>query len=383
MSFQFHVPIGRIRLRHRQMISKRELGVTENHFSASKSEFAAALAFAASIALLFWFNRSFLKPLAMASLFAVTIYPVEAYFRNWVKSTYLRAALLTSAFAVTFILPIGIVAFLAADAGLKSMREIPDNWTDHLRLDQWIDRITQFLPIERADLVRVVEEGLSAAGKAGLKVLQNLVADLPKLTVDNTVIVLALFVFLAEGPRIKSWLERASPLRMQLTSELFGRVSSLARSVILATVVSGLAQSMLLGAAALVSGFERPLLITMSAFVLSFIPVIGTAPVVIWMLGSAALAENWTQLFIVAAFAGAAGLSDNLIRPAILSGSARLHPLLGFIAAFGGLESIGFYGLFLGPVIAGALLSLIDLIWIRRSQQELAQSRTFKAEELA
>ncbi|MBK7893115.1 MAG: hypothetical protein IPJ84_20340 [Bdellovibrionales bacterium] len=36
--------------------------------------------------------------------------------------------------------------------------------------------------------------------------------------------------------------------------------------------------------------------------------------------------------------------------------------MVGFIAAFGALETIGFYGLFLGPVLAGAVFTLVELV---------------------
>jgi predicted PurR-regulated permease PerM len=56
------------------------------------------------------------------------------------------------------------------------------------------------------------------------------------------------------------------------------------------------------------------------------------------------------------------GFSDNIIRPYVLKGGAELHPLIGFVAAFGALDMIGFYGLFIGPIVAGLFFTLLPMV---------------------
>jgi predicted PurR-regulated permease PerM len=68
------------------------------------------------------------------------------------------------------------------------------------------------------------------------------------------------------------------------------------------------------------------------------------------------------------------GISDNIVRPYVLKGGAELHPLIGFVAAFGALDAIGFYGLFIGPVVAGLffnLLPMISRIYSRTTEEKL------------
>ena len=52
---------------------------------------------------------------------------------------------------------------------------------------------------------------------------------------------------------------------------------------------------------------------------------------------------------------------DNVIRPWFLRGSANLHPLLAFIATLGGLQMLGFVGVFIGPIIAALFLLVLDI----------------------
>jgi predicted PurR-regulated permease PerM len=53
---------------------------------------------------------------------------------------------------------------------------------------------------------------------------------------------------------------------------------------------------------------------------------------------------------------------DNLVRAAVLKGAADLHPLLAFLAAFGGLQVFGFLGIFLGPILAVLFLVTLELL---------------------
>jgi len=43
--------------------------------------------------------------------------------------------------------------------------------------------------------------------------------------------------------------------------------------------------------------------------------------------------------------------SDNVIKPLLLRGSARIHPLLGFLSIIGGVLAFGVFGFLIGPVV--------------------------------
>ena len=51
-------------------------------------------------------------------------------------------------------------------------------------------------------------------------------------------------------------------------------------------------------------------------------------------------------------------IGDNLIHPMLVGGTTRLPFLLALIGVFGGLRTFGLIGLFLGPVIMTAVLTI-------------------------
>ena len=199
-------------LRERAMCGERSSGGSDD------SSWMLRLTVLVTVVALLWMNRGFIKPLAMAALFAATLYPFSEKLATRIKSVAWRAALLTVGFAITFLLPIGIVAFLAADAGLRRVRDMPENWFQQLNLSATIEKIESYLPlpVERNDLVNVLEQGAATVGKAVLSMLQGLVADLPKLTIDNIVIMLGIYVFLLESHAVMAWLRRFSPIAGRL-----------------------------------------------------------------------------------------------------------------------------------------------------------------------
>jgi predicted PurR-regulated permease PerM len=51
-------------------------------------------------------------------------------------------------------------------------------------------------------------------------------------------------------------------------------------------------------------------------------------------------------------------LGDNIVQPALIGGAARLPFLWTLFGIIGGLESFGLIGLFVGPVLMAALLTV-------------------------
>jgi predicted PurR-regulated permease PerM len=52
---------------------------------------------------------------------------------------------------------------------------------------------------------------------------------------------------------------------------------------------------------------------------------------------------------------------DNVLKPVLLSGRTRLHPVLLFFSIMGGLQVFGFLGMVLGPVLASVFVAMFDL----------------------
>ncbi|HEY7789844.1 MAG TPA: AI-2E family transporter, partial [Vicinamibacterales bacterium] len=57
---------------------------------------------------------------------------------------------------------------------------------------------------------------------------------------------------------------------------------------------------------------------------------------------------------------GIVGLADNVLRPALISGSVRMNGLVVFISLLGGMSVFGLLGVVLGPILVATAAGLID-----------------------
>jgi predicted PurR-regulated permease PerM len=57
------------------------------------------------------------------------------------------------------------------------------------------------------------------------------------------------------------------------------------------------------------------------------------------------------------------GTIDNLLRPRLVAGRARMHELGVFFSVLGGLKVFGILGLLIGPVILAITLALLEVFW--------------------
>lgn len=99
-----------------------------------------------------------------------------------------------------------------------------------------------------------------------------------------------------------------------------------------------------------------------ATFIFAWIPLVGSAPV--WIFGMIYLYAqgSLTRMFFMLAAGIITGVADNLVRPAVLKGRSDMHPLVSLLAIFGGLRFFGILGVFLGPILAGALTAVLQ-IW--------------------
>ena len=98
-----------------------------------------------------------------------------------------------------------------------------------------------------------------------------------------------------------------------------------------------------------------------ATFILAWIPLVGCSPV--WLAGAIYLyAQDALLKAILMVICGLiAGLVDNFVRPLILQGRSKMHPLVSLVAIFGGMEMFGIMGIFLGPILAAVLIALLQL----------------------
>ena len=203
---------------------------------------------------------------------------------------------------------------------------------------------------------------LAQISRAVQMLLQRLATGIGATVVEISIFFLFLFFFLRDGRAFLALARSLSPLSQEQESRVIEHLRATSRGALLGVVVVPLAQgaSAMLGYLAL--GVPNALLWGSVTVLACLIPLLG-APIV-WIPISIFLfftGPLWKA--IVMFLYGAAVISsiDNILKPMLLSGAARVHPLLGFLAVIGGTLAFGPAGLLVGPIVLSLAISALHI----------------------
>jgi predicted PurR-regulated permease PerM len=178
------------------------------------------------------------------------------------------------------------------------------------------------------------------------------------------ILVVAVYFFLADGPAMVRTVMRLSPLEDRHEQELLGEFDRVSRAVVVATLLSAVVQGMLAGLGFWVAGLGSVFLLSMLTAVLALIPFVGAAAV--WLAVSLWLffvEQHYVASLVLAAYGVAVvSAADNVIKPLVLHGQSKLHPLLALLSVLGGAQALGPVGILVGPMVVVFLQTLLNIL---------------------
>jgi predicted PurR-regulated permease PerM len=177
------------------------------------------------------------------------------------------------------------------------------------------------------------------------------------------VLVLSLFYFFVDGRRFVAWVLWLLPLKPSYAKELLEEFWSVAYAMIWGTAAIAVGQGICGSFIFWACGVPAPLLLALAMAFASFIPAVGTA--LVWVPVAVALAVTGQayKAAILAAFCilVIVVFVDHLLRPLVVKDKMTMHPLVAFVAMFGGVIVFGLIGLLLGPLIASGLVTIMRI----------------------
>jgi predicted PurR-regulated permease PerM len=322
------------------------------------------------VLLALWVARDFLVALIWAAIIAITVWPIYTRFANFIlggRSPALAPTLFTVLTGLVLLGPIVLTAHQIAqgsDAFVKALDQLRESgmpvpaWLGQLPiagayLDLWW-RTNLSNPELLVEWLRGVNvENITAwTGTLGGALLHRLFLFLITL--------IALFLLLRDG----SWLaDRALATAERLlgnpAERLASKITDAIRATVNGTVAAAILKGAVIGIAYFLTGVPHPLLFVVLTVALAMVPLgawlaLSVAALTLALPGGTSLAA--AGLFGFGAVTLLIG--EYLIQPALIGGTARLPFLLVLIGIFGGMQSFGLVGLFLGPVIMAALLTV-------------------------
>lgn len=192
--------------------------------------------------------------------------------------------------------------------------------------------------------------------RAGQFVFQTLIALI--------ILVISLYFFLADGSSMVQTMMRLSPLDDEYEQKLLLQFDKTSRAVVLASVLSALAQGTLAAIAYWFAGLPSVVFLFIATTFMGLVPFLGAASVWIPCVIYLAAVEHRLGAAIGLAIFGGTVISwvDNLIKVVVLQGHSQIHPLLALLSVLGGLQVFGPIGILVGPMVVVFMQTLLEIL---------------------
>lgn len=304
----------------------------------------------------------FLPALVWAVVLGVLIAPVQPKLEMHLGANIAAFVSASVAALIVILLLLFIVQQLVREAADGAM-----NIESALRSSDW-QSIINGVPILSTIAVWLGER-LDLAGMMG-RIAQWLTAQSATLlrgSINQAIVLLLvfymLFYFLRDRQLAVRALREFSPLNSDETAHIIARFTDAVHATVFGTVMVAAVQGTLGGLMFWLLGLPAPAFWGLVMGLLAIVPVLGAF--VVWVPAAIFLAAEgeWVRALVLAVWGGVIiATIDNLLYPMFVGNRLKLHTILAFIGAVGGIILFGASGLVLGPATISITLALIAVL---------------------
>ncbi|OIB57687.1 AI-2E family transporter [Natrialba sp. SSL1] len=300
----------------------------------------------------------FLQYVLLAVLLAFLLFPLQQRLESYI-SPMLSALALVLLAIVGFIVPFLLVAAVIADDAANLLQSLDADTLQVSELESTIEEQTGM----EVDLLATAAD---SAQEVGTMVLEQATAWFSALTHALIGLGLALFLLyylLKNGDDLLEWIREMTPLPMDVQDDLYGELNDVMWAVLVGHVLIAIIEGVIAGLALFVVGIPNAAFWTFIMVILSLVPLIG-APLV-WIPASiylVVIGEPLLAAGLAIYSAIVVGVADDYLRPVVVDRYAEISPAVIILGVLGGIYAFGIMGLFFGPVVVGALITVLEVL---------------------
>jgi predicted PurR-regulated permease PerM len=325
-----------------------------------------------SVAYLF---SPFLYVVLVAAVIVVVSWPLYTRITNACGGRRVIAAVLTTLLiALAVIAPLSVLGYLFGKQGVSVARtgieyvqsgELVRGVEYLSSTREWMPTWVQgWLPAD-FDLQGAIGPPLQDAALRALNAVGNAAPALVGLTV-NAGVALVLFLLTvvtlySEGPRLLRVLANLSPMDDSYEERLLGVFTEFANNIVVGTFATAIVQGAFAALGYAIAGVDRVIFFAMLTALFSFIPLVGTMLIWVPLAAMTGFEHGLGWGIFLTVWGILISQIDNFVRPMFMRGRTNIHPLLLFLAVFGGMAWMGLPGALVGPVLVALFLALYTI----------------------
>ena len=323
---------------------------------------------------LYWMLAPFWGALAWGICLAFLLAPLHRWLMRELKG---RAGL--SAGIITVLVPV-LLAGPLVTLGVAFANQVADLVT-RLKQEQLRFDASLLAQLEQYPVIGSLAEWLRQNLTATTEQLQGWLVDAGQMLVKSLaatggnfvlsalgtivhffMMLFLLFFLLRDGRQLLARAVRLVPMEPQRKRELLELIGNTTRAVVYGTGLTALAQGALVGIGFAIAGLPAAVVFGVLAALLALLPVGGAAAV--WVPGVIALlaTSQWGWAIFLLIWGTVVSVSDNLLRPLLISSQAPVSILAVFIGVIGGISAFGMIGVIIGPVLLTVIAALLRFL---------------------
>jgi len=300
------------------------------------------------------------QPLVLATWFAIFARPLMKRLSSIMRGRHRAAAVLTVFLLLLVLIPLGLLVASLITATTELLETV-------LKSKGGKHALAAIVSGGAADGHRFAMSDIASLTKQYGERAFGLVSTIAGATASGIfgifVFVLAAYTFLAEGRQVYAWIEDHLPISPKAFQRYAAAFAETGRGLAVGVGLTGIIQGAAATVAYLALGIPRAFVLGVITACASLIPSVGTA--LVWgpvALGLA-LTGSWGRATIMAAIGIVViGLIDNLLHPLLSRvGSLKLPTFVLVVAMFGGLATVGAWGLVLGPLLLRLAMEAVSI----------------------
>lgn len=314
---------------------------------------------------------AFLIPMILAAIITILVYP--AYLR---LTTLLSQRFRLSAFITTLlvffilILPSTLIVTILIEQlyTFVTALNLKDTFSSFFSADFYTTYVAPYVAdFESRFQIKIDILGmLSQFGKHVAKYFYSyspsVLLGTANFVFNFFIMMVGIYFLLLEGPSLLKLFLEISPLRLTHEKRLFRRLKTTIDASIYGYLVTALIQGLIASIVFAIVGLKAYVVLGTLTFFMSMVPVVGAAgvwvPVCVWLFFQS---QTWQGVVVLITGAAIISMIDNFLKPIIIEGKTKIHPLLIFFSLFGGIKLFGPLGILFGPVITALLIATITI----------------------
>jgi predicted PurR-regulated permease PerM len=314
--------------------------------------FAVLFGFIAILAVIIM--QPFLTYIVLAGILTYALFPMYAFFRQRIGKPTVASALSILIVLLLMVLPSFylVTELVQQVSGAYTSFQVENVQ----RIEDYLSGITG----NRIQFQGLLESSLDQIRNSIVALAPDILGSIGELLLGLFIMFFVMYYGFREGETFIAHVRQILPLEPPLKESLFYEVRTLTQAVLYGQVMTAVIQGTLGAIGLLVFGVSNWLFWGSIMIITAFVPVLGTP--LIWAPAAASKILDGDMVRGIGLMIYGATIVmniDNFLRPKLVSGRTKVHPVLILIGVLGGLKIFGFVGMLVGPLVLAILVAFI------------------------